>query len=130
MSRTELKRFLRFLVAGAANTALTGTLLLVIAAWVQIDIAYTIVYVIGLVFTTLVTARFVFRLRLTARTALRFVAWYVCVYLVGISVVHLATQSLHGSHLLATIAVLLATAPLNFLGGKRALGVTSPRASI
>ncbi len=129
MSKTELNRFLRFVVAGAANTVLTGGLLLLIAGWVQIDVAYTIVYVLGLAFTTVVTARFVFRLRPTAKAVGRFVAWYVCIYLLGVSVIHLATRQWHGSHVLATVAVLLVTAPLNFLGGRRALGATPARPS-
>ncbi|HTU78187.1 MAG TPA: GtrA family protein [Solirubrobacteraceae bacterium] len=117
MRQLELASFARFLLTGAANTALTGALLLVIATQVQIAIAYTIVYLIGLVFTTVLSASFVFRSNLTVGRAARFVAWYVCVYLLGVSVVRLSAGNWHASHLVTTLCALVVTAPLNFIGG-------------
>jgi putative flippase GtrA len=117
--------FLRFLLTGATNTTLTGMLMLAIAEWVDIDIAYTIVFVLGLAFTTVLTGRFVFRSQLTATAIRRFVAWYACVYLVGVAVIHLAEDQWHVSHLLTIGAVLAVTAPLNFLGGGRAFLVST-----
>jgi putative flippase GtrA len=122
-------QFARFGLSGVANTVLSSGLLLLMAGWVQIELAYTIVYVIGVIFATIMATRFVFRLRTTARTVGRFVAWYVCVYLVGLSIVHLATHTWHWSHLFAVAAVVLVTAPLNFLGGRRALEVPPVRRS-
>jgi uncharacterized membrane protein YciS (DUF1049 family) len=122
--------FLRFLLTGSTNTALTGLLMLAIAEWVDVDVAYTIVFVIGLAFTTVVTGRFVFRVQLTIAAIRRFVAWYLCVYLVGVAVIQLAQHQWHVSHLLTTAAVLAVTAPLNFLGGGRAFTLsTTPRVS-
>jgi putative flippase GtrA len=115
----------RFFVTGVTNTALTGLLMLAIAQWVEVDVAYTIVFVLGLTFTTVVTGRFVFRSQLTITAVRRFVAWYLCVYLVGITVVHLAEHRWHVSHVLTTVAVLTITAPLNFLGGGRAFLVST-----
>jgi putative flippase GtrA len=125
MLATELRRFLRFVVVGTVNTLLTGSLLILIAQWVDIDIAYTIVCVVGLILTTLLVPRFVFHQRMRPRTAGRFAVWCVCVYLLGVSIVHLAVHDLHGSHLLATCAVLTITAPLNFLGGRLTFGVSA-----
>lgn len=113
-------RFLRFLLVGAASTLLTGLLMLAIAQLVELEIAYTIVFALGLTFTTAVVGPFVFRSQLTGRAARRFVSWYLCVYLVGVLVAHLAGHQWHVSHLVATAAVLTVTAPLNFLGGSRA----------
>jgi putative flippase GtrA len=125
MLTTELKRFLRFVVIGVVNSLLTGALFILIARWVDVDIAYTIVYVVGLIFTTVLVARFVFHRRMKVGTVGRFVIWCVCVYLLGVSIVHLAVHDLHESHLLATGAVLAITAPLNFLGGRCTFGVSA-----
>jgi putative flippase GtrA len=119
MSHPDAQPFLRFVFTGAVNTLLTGALLLVIAGWIDVDVAYTIVYVLGLAFTTVVSARYVFRTELRSGNALRFVAWYLCVYLIGLSIVRIATTQWHASHLLATCCVLAITVPLNFLGGRR-----------
>jgi putative flippase GtrA len=122
----DIRRFMRFALVGAVNTAITGALLVLIASWVAIDIAYTIVYAIGLAFTATVTSRFVFERRPTVRTTTRFLGWYLAVYLLGVAVVHTASGQLHSSHLLATLAVLAVTVPLNFLGGRRIFGTGVP----
>jgi putative flippase GtrA len=117
MRQLEPMSLVRFVLTGAANTALTAALLLLLATQIEIAIAYTIVYAIGLAFTTVLTASFVFRSRLTLGRATRFVAWYVSVYLVGVSVVRLSAGNWHASHLVTALAALAVTAPLNFLGG-------------
>lgn len=94
--------------------------MIVIAHWVEIEIAYTIVFSLGLIFTTIVAGRFVFRSQLTGRAVGRFVLWYLSVYLVGVAVARLASHQWHAPHLLTTGAVLAVTAPLNFLAGSRA----------
>jgi putative flippase GtrA len=112
--------FCRFLATGVVSTVLTGLLIVIIARWVNIEIAYTIVFTIGLMFTTAAMGLFVFRSRLTHRRIRRFVSWYLCVYLLGLTVTHLAGHQWHISHILTAVAVLAVTAPLNFLGGTRA----------
>jgi putative flippase GtrA len=124
-SSPELRRLLRFIVAGTVNTAITAGLLVLLASWLAIDIAYTIVYVIGLTFTAFVTVRFVFHRQPPPRATARFLGWYVAVYLLGVTIVHVASSELHSSHLIAVGAVLAVTVPLNFLGGRRIFGVAS-----
>jgi putative flippase GtrA len=119
--------FLRFLVLGALNTALTGALIVVISRWMDIQLAYTIVFVVGLMFTTTMAGPFVFRAPLTGRALRRFVSWYLCVYLLGVSVVHITEHLFHISHVWIAASVIAVTAPLNFLGGRRAfLTCTAP----
>jgi putative flippase GtrA len=112
--------FLRFLVVGALNTALTGALIVVISKWMEIQLAYTIVFVVGLIFTTAMAGPFVFRAPLTGRAFRRFVSWYLCVYLLGSSVVYVTEHRFHISHVWIAAAVIAVTAPVNFLGGRRA----------
>ncbi len=127
--RADVGRFLRFTLVGALNTAITGALLILIANWVAVDVAYTIVYAIGLAFTVSVTSRFVFRRHPTAGSTARFIMWYGTVYLVGVAVVRVAGTQVHSSHVVTTIAVLSVTVPLNFLGGRQIFGTDTPRQS-
>jgi len=118
MRRSEVLTIARFVVAGVANAAMTGAVLIVMATQINIALAYTIVYVIGLTFTTVVSSSFVFRSRLTVGRGIRFVTWYVSVYFVGVCLVKVSAGRWHASHLLTTITVVAITAPLNFLGGR------------
>jgi putative flippase GtrA len=115
-----LGAFVRFLFAGATNTLLTGLLLIVLAQWIEMEVAYTIVFSVGLVFMTVVAGPFVFRSKLSGKAIGRFVSWYLCVYVAGVIVARLATHQWHVSHLLAAVAIIAVTAPLNFFGGRRA----------
>jgi putative flippase GtrA len=110
----------RFFFVGVTNTLLTGLLMIMLARWMEVEIAYTIVFSVGLVFTTIVAGPFVFRSKLSGKAIRRFVSWYLCVYLAGVIVARLATHQWHVSHLFATGAIVAVTAPLNFLGGRRA----------
>jgi putative flippase GtrA len=120
----SLGAFVRFLFAGATNTLLTGLLLIVLARWMDMEIAYTIVFSAGLAFMTLLAGPFVFRSKLSGRAVGYFVSWYLCVYLTGVVVARLATRQWHVSHLLTAVAIIAVTAPLNFLGGRRAFLTT------
>ncbi len=124
--RTDIGYFLRFTLVGAVNTVVSGALLILIANWVAVDVAYTIVYAIGIAFATSVTSRFVFRRHPTARSRARFMVWYGTVYLVGVAVVRVAGAQAHSSHVVTTIAVLSVTVPLNFLGGRQIFGSGAP----
>jgi putative flippase GtrA len=115
---------LRFVLVGATNTLTSGLLVVLAAEWIDIELAYTIIFMLGLTVMTVVSGRFVFRSRLSARSVVRFVSWYLCVYLIGSAIIQLADSDLHVSHVLTTCAVLTITVPLNFLGGHRAFGAT------
>jgi putative flippase GtrA len=117
---TSLGAFVRFLFAGATNTLLTGLLLIVLAQWIAMEVAYTIVFGVGLIFMTIVAGPFVFRASRSKKAMGRFAAWCLCVYLAGVVVARVATHQWHMSHLLAAAAIVAVTAPLNFLGGRRA----------
>ena len=109
-------QLVRFLIAGAANTALTGGALALLATVMNPAIAYTIVFVAGIALGAVLAGRFVFRQRLTLRNVVAYVLLYLAVYLVGLLVV----RSLHaaGAPEWATGLVVLVTAPLSFLGAR------------
>jgi putative flippase GtrA len=81
-------------------------------------LAYTVVFAIGLAYTTLLIGRFVFRAHNTWRRSGVFVCWYLGVYIFGlITVQTLLALGVNSRNLLALLTIVV-TAPLNYLGGR------------
>ena len=109
---------LRFLMVGGSNTAITLVLFAILARAMPPWLAYTVVFALGLGYTTLLTGRFVFGARYTWGSSALFIGWYLLVYTVGLGVVQtLQVVGVHSPDLLALLTVVV-TAPLNFLGGR------------
>ena len=81
-------------------------------------VAYTVVYVLGLAFTTLMTSRYVFSAESSLSRMGTFVAWYLAVYAVGLTVVKVLDSQLGWSSIPLALATVAVTAPLSFLGGR------------
>jgi putative flippase GtrA len=119
VSRSDrLREAWRFLLVGGANTAVTVALLAVLARLVDPTLAYTVVYVLGLAFTTVMTSRYVFAAESSASRMAAFVAWYLAVYAVGLGVVELVDARTDWSSILLALTTVAVTAPLSFLGGR------------
>lgn len=119
MSRPDqLRQVWRFLLVGGANTAVTVVLLAVLARLIDPTVAYTVVYVLGLAFTTLMTSRYVFSAESSLSRMGTFVAWYLAVYAVGLTVVKVLDSQLGWSSIPLALATVAVTAPLSFLGGR------------
>jgi len=123
----ETGEVVRFLLVGGSNTLVTLALFVLLQQWLAPAVAYTVVFALGLAYTTAMTASVVFGARLTWRTGGAFVGWYLLVYGVGL----LAVQILHAlwtpSSLVTAVVTVAVTAPLNFLGGRLLFRPTAPR---
>jgi putative flippase GtrA len=109
---------LRFLLVGGSNTLVTLVLFVVLQRWLSPGAAYTVVFALGLAYTTALTATVVFGSRLTWRRAAVFAGWYLLVYAVGLGVVQLMDAVGEPSSLTTAVVTIAVTAPLNFLGGR------------
>ena len=118
-------QFLRFAVLGALKTIATGVLFYFLAAVLPTTLAFTFVYVLGLLVVALVTPRFVFQI--TARRLMVgfLLLWYVVVYFVGLAVVGLL-DAVTDSRLLLTLGTICVTAPLGFAGARLLLWHSRP----
>ncbi|CAA9263769.1 MAG: hypothetical protein AVDCRST_MAG52-2747 [uncultured Blastococcus sp.] len=99
--RGRLSELVRFLLVGGSNTVATLPLFVLLQQWMGPALAYTVVFALGLAYTTTMTATVVFGARLTWRTATAFVGWYLSVYGVGLAVVallHPALAAVTGAH--------------------------------
>ena len=115
---SSLSSLLRFLVVGGSNTAITLVLFALLARVMPPWLAYTVVFALGLAYTTLLTGRFVFGAHNTRRSSGLFIGWYLAVYAVGLAVVQTLQALGVGSPDLLAVLTVVVTAPLNFLGGR------------
>lgn len=106
----------RFLLVGGLNTVGTGVLLALLATVMAPQLAYTVVFAAGVVFSTLMAGRFVYGVRLGTGGKLAYAACYLVVYLIGLGVVTLLERT--GLPSSASALVVLVTAPLTFVGGR------------
>lgn len=115
----------RFLLAGGANTLITGALLSVLARVLDPRLAYSLVFALGVVFAVWTAGGFVFGVRMTRRLAALYAAMYLAVYLVGLAVLAAAVSA--GMPDVWSGAIVLVTAPLTFLGGRLLLSRAAAR---
>lgn len=99
-------QFMRFVVAGALNTALTYGLFLLTEPMLGHFTAYTLVYILGIALSYLLNARFVFRTAPSWRTAMAFPLVYIAQYLWGLGVLHVLVDRLRWSGAAAMLAVI------------------------
>ena len=115
-------QFARFLLVGAANTAASYAVYLVLLLVVDYRIAYTIAFVAGLVGGYLAHARFVFGVRPGARSAASYLATYGAMYLVSLFVLYVAVDRLAVPKALGMLAALAFTVPASFILLRRGFG--------
>lgn len=106
----------RFLLVGGANTAATTALLVVLSYVMPGWLAFTIAFGLGLVFSTVFAARWVFTSDGSRRAALVYAACYLVIYLVGLACIELF-RLWDWPPFLNALSTLV-TAPLGFLSGR------------
>lgn len=106
----------RFLIAGGANTAATGALVVLLSVFVPGWLAFTAAFALGIAFSLVLTGRWIFQTTISFRRGILFAAAYITIYLTGLGVVQLAHLS--GLPTAANGATVFITAPLSFLAGR------------
>jgi putative flippase GtrA len=114
----ERRRLTRFLLVGGSNTALTYALFVLLSQVIDQLLAYTTVFVAGVVYSVLLTGSFVFGARRRLSTSLAYAGSYLLVYGIGVLVLQLMMSAGVERAALTGLAVLSVTAPLNYLGGR------------
>jgi putative flippase GtrA len=117
----------RFLGVGALNSLLTFVIYQALLFLAPYRVAYTLSFALGIAFAAVMNARVVFGTRLTARAVLRFVAFYLANYALGLLVIVLLVERLGVSPVLAPLAAIVVLLPLSFFGSRLALRGTARR---
>jgi putative flippase GtrA len=113
--------FLRFLIGGAVNTALTYALFLLLDRFLHHSIAYTIAYLGGILLAYVLAAQFVFRTGFDLRSAVRFPGVYIVQYLYGLAALSLLIDVLRMRSEIAMLLVIATAVPLTFVLSKYAV---------
>ncbi len=106
--------FLKFVLVGLANTGLTYLLYAALAIVLPYTLAYSITYVLGIVFSYLVNSLFVFKERLSFAKAFQFPLVYLVQYLVNVLLLKLLVELLGVHKLIAPVLIIAVTIPITF----------------
>ncbi len=107
--------FLRFLLAGAANTLGTLAIYFLLLEALSPFLAWAIAFATGIVFINVVYPRFVFRVRGTVWAAAGNTVYYVAGFLISESLLSAATHWLGVGPRIAGVVVAATMVPVNFL---------------
>ena len=108
-------RFARFIAVGAANTAASYAIYLLLLLFLDYRIAYTVAYLAGLALGYWAHATFVFRARFGGRSAMAYAATYAAMYLISLGVLSIAVDYMNIPKAAAMVAALCFTIPATFL---------------
>lgn len=110
--------FARFLFVGVSNTALTFAIYEALLPLSTYRLAFTLSFIVGLVFTGLLNIKIVFSTSLTATTIASFVVYYCIYYLLNMAALSLTIEAGGVPAAIAPILTLLVLTPINFLCSK------------
>jgi len=107
--------FARFLMSGLFNTAVTYVLYLLFLQFMSYQLAYSVVFVIGILISYVLNAGFVFRTRMTLKTLARFPLVYGAQYVLGMGLVLGLVEVVGLATWLAPLGAIMVTVPLTFV---------------
>jgi putative flippase GtrA len=110
----------RFIAFGALNTLATYALFCVLVAFIAPQVAYAIVYVLGIGLAYLLNSRFVFATPLRARSAALYPLVYVAQYVANALLIGAFTGAGLGPRTALALALVIVT-PLSFMLNRRVL---------
>lgn len=111
----NLGSFMRFLLSGGFNTAVTYALYLLLIEFFSFRLSYSIAFVVGIGLAYVLNRFFVFRVFGGLRALTLTPLVYLVQYLVGIVTVSVWVESLGWSVRIAPIAAIVLTIPLTFI---------------
>lgn len=115
------RQFVRFLQVGVTNTVGTYMLYLALIFFLPYPIAYSITFVVGVLFSAWLNARFSFTTDLTGHTLIRFIIVYAISFTLSIQLLIFCVEVINIAPTIAPLLVLAVFTPINFLGSKLAL---------
>jgi len=111
----------RFLVAGAINTAVTYLIYLLLLPYLGYSLAYTVTYCLGIVLGYALGVRFTFRVRPRMRSAVLFPLVYAVQYVTGLLLLFVCVRVFGIAEWGAILVAIVLTLPVTFLASRLAL---------
>ena len=109
------REFVRFVFFGGVNSLLSYILYALFLLLIPYQAAYTLSYVLGILFSYLLNTRYVYRAELRLTKALQYPLVYLVQYLLSIGLLYSLVEVFHVAKLLAPALIVLATIPVTFL---------------
>jgi putative flippase GtrA len=113
--RSIKKEAARFIAVGALNTGITYLLYLALLRIVPYMVAYTVVFLIGIVISYYLNAKMVFRASMTVHSALTYPAVYLVQYVLGVSLLYLLVSRFRVAKEIASLVVVAVSVPVTFV---------------
>lgn len=107
-------QFVRFGTVGVLATAIHYGIYWVLQRHINVNVAYTVGYLISFVFNYLLSAKFTFRARTSTRNGIGFAGAHICNYLIQMGLLNVFLW-LGVSKSVAPIPVYCISVPVNFL---------------
>jgi putative flippase GtrA len=114
----SIRQFGGFLVVGTANTMISLVLYELLIWIVPYWLAFTLCFVVGIIFLLFANTRLVFRRAVTIFSATAFVLFYMATYCLGLGVVAFLVEVMRVPQAYAPIGGLAVMTPINFLGNR------------
>lgn len=114
-SRKFKKEFIRFLLVGAINTALSFLVYLFLLKFLTYLLAYSISYCIGVAISYFLNVYVVFKKRATITGFISFPVVYIIQYCLGATTLWLLVDGAEISPVIAMMVVIIVTIPVTFL---------------
>lgn len=109
---------IKFLIVGSTNTVLTYGIFIVGTFYLDTWIAFSLAYALGLLWTALMSSKWVFGSGTSPKNIIKFGAIHLILFLIGQSLIWFATfHGIQNKLLLSSIIIAL-TSPLSFFAGK------------
>jgi putative flippase GtrA len=108
----------RFLAVGAFNTLATYLIYAGLSEFLPYKIAFTISFVLGIVISWQLNARYTFNTSVTGNNLIRYAAIYISTWLVSIFVLGALVETVGIHHLLAPLIIVAVITPANFVLAK------------
>ena len=114
ISRQTIYEILRFGIVGVVATALHYVIYWILQHWINVNVAYTIGYLVSFLANYILSARFTFRKKTTASNGIGFAGAHLCNYLLQMVLLNLFLW-IGVSKQWAPLPVYCIAVPVNFL---------------
>lgn len=112
------KEFLKFLISGGINTIATYGLYLLFLIVMEYKAAYSLSYIIGILFSYLLNTIFVFKEKVSLMKFIKFPVVYLVQYLINLGILLLLVEYINLPAEIVPIIVIFTTLPITYVLSK------------
>jgi putative flippase GtrA len=112
------KDFFRFLLVGGINTCITYGLYLILLSALPYSVSFTISYVVGLIFVSIVNVTVVFHKKISVINSIKTISVYLVQYLLSMLLLIIFIHNLSISPKIAPLIIIVLLIPATFFSNR------------